>query len=111
MPQVHATIDAFRAALDRERVAGWAVGFVPTMGYLHEGHASLMGAAAAECDVAAASIFVNPLQFAANEDLSDYPRDLDRDLALADECGVAHVLVPSVEEMYPTPILTTVTVA
>lgn len=111
MPQVHATIESFRSALDRERVAGWTVGFVPTMGYLHDGHASLMRAAAAECDVAAASIFVNPLQFAANEDLSDYPRDLDRDLALADESGVAHVLVPSVEEMYPTPILTTVTVA
>jgi pantoate--beta-alanine ligase len=111
VPQVHATIDSFRAALDRERVAGWTVGFVPTMGYLHDGHASLMRTAAAECDVAAASIFVNPLQFAANEDLSDYPRDLDRDLALADECGIAHVLVPSVEEMYPTPILTTVTVA
>lgn len=111
MPHVHATVESFRSALDRERVSGWQIGFVPTMGYLHEGHASLMRAAAAECDVAAASIFVNPLQFAANEDLSDYPRDLDRDLALADECGVAHVLVPSVEEMYPTPILTTVTVA
>jgi len=111
VPEVHATIDGFRGALDRERAAGRSVGFVPTMGYLHEGHGSLMRAAARDCDVAAASIFVNPLQFAANEDLSDYPRDLDRDLALADDCGVTHVLVPSVEEMYPTPILTTVTVA
>ena len=111
MPEVHATIASFRAALDRERVSGWTIGFVPTMGYLHDGHASLMRVAADECDVAAASIFVNPLQFAATEDLSDYPRDLDRDLALADASGVAHVLVPSVEEMYPTPILTTVTVS
>ncbi|MCU1372498.1 MAG: pantoate--beta-alanine ligase [Ilumatobacteraceae bacterium] len=111
MPEVHATIDSFRAALDRERTAGWRIGFVPTMGYLHEGHGSLLRAAAGDCDVAAASIFVNPLQFAASEDLSDYPRDLDRDLALADDCGAAHVLVPSVEEMYPTPMLTTVTVA
>ncbi|WP_426571041.1 pantoate--beta-alanine ligase [Aquihabitans sp. McL0605] len=111
MPEVHATIAGFRAALDASRAAGADVGFVPTMGYLHEGHASLMRAAAAECAVAAASIFVNPLQFAASEDLSDYPRDLDRDLALADACGVAHVLVPSVEEMYPRPVLTTVTVA
>jgi pantoate--beta-alanine ligase len=111
VPHVHETIDSFRSALDQERIAGWRVGFVPTMGYLHEGHGSLMRAAAGACDVAAASIFVNPLQFAANEDLSDYPRDLERDLALADDCGVAHVLVPTVEEMYPTPILTTVTVA
>ena len=111
MPEVHAAIESFRAALDRERLAGRRVGFVPTMGYLHEGHASLMRAAAEECEVATASIFVNPLQFAAHEDLRDYPRDLERDLALADECGVAHVLVPSVTEMYPTPILTTVAVA
>ena len=111
MPEVHATIASFRAALDAARAEGAGVGFVPTMGYLHDGHGSLMRAASADCDVAAASIFVNPLQFAANEDLSDYPRDLERDLALADECGVTHVLVPSVEEMYPTPILTTVTVA
>lgn len=111
MPEVHATIDSFRRALDTARAGGASVGFVPTMGYLHEGHGSLMRAASTDCDVAAASIFVNPLQFAASEDLSDYPRDLDRDLALADDCGVDHVLVPSVEEMYPTPILTTVTVS
>ncbi|WP_421118380.1 pantoate--beta-alanine ligase [Aquihabitans daechungensis] len=111
MPQVHTTIASFRSVLDRERVSGWTVGFVPTMGYLHDGHASLMRAAAEECDLVAASIFVNPLQFAATEDLSDYPRDLDRDLAITEDAGVAHVLVPSVEEMYPTPILTQVTVA
>ena len=110
MPEVHVTIESFRGALDRARSQGGEIGFVPTMGYLHDGHASLMRAAAAECSVVAASIFVNPLQFAASEDLTDYPRDLDRDLGLADACGVHHVLVPSVEEMYPTPILTVVTV-
>jgi pantoate--beta-alanine ligase len=109
---VHETIAGFRRALDEVRRSGATVGFVPTMGYLHDGHASLMRAAAADCDVAVASIFVNPLQFAANEDLSTYPRDLDRDLALAEAAGVAHVLHPSTDEMYPGgPVLTTVTVA
>jgi len=111
MPEVHDTIAGFRWALDAERQAGRSIGFTPTMGYLHEGHASLMRAAASECDVAVASIFVNPLQFAANEDLSTYPRDLERDLSLCDSSGVAHVLAPSVDEMYPGgPVLTTVTV-
>ncbi|MEZ5181795.1 MAG: pantoate--beta-alanine ligase [Acidimicrobiales bacterium] len=110
--QVHEAIASFRAVLDAERAAGATVGFVPTMGYLHDGHASLMRAAAADCDVAVASIFVNPLQFAAGEDLSTYPRDLPRDLALAEASGVAHVLHPSVDEMYPGgPVLTTVSVA
>ena len=107
---VHETIAEFRAVLDRERASGRTVGFVPTMGYLHDGHASLMRAATAECDLSVASIFVNPLQFAANEDLSTYPRDLSRDLALAAEAGVTQVLHPTVEEMYPRPVLTTVTV-
>ena len=111
MTEVHATISSFRRALDRERAAGGTVGFVPTMGYLHEGHASLLRRAAEETSVPVVSIFVNPLQFAATEDLGAYPRDLDRDLALAEACGVTHALVPSVEEMYPEPILTTVTVA
>ena len=111
LPEVHETIAGFRAALDAQRAAGRTIGFVPTMGYLHEGHASLMAAASAAADVAVASIFVNPLQFAATEDLGSYPRDLDRDLALAERSGIAHVLHPSVEEMYPDPIRTTVTVA
>jgi pantoate--beta-alanine ligase len=111
MVAVHETIASFRSALDRERHAGRTVGFVPTMGYLHEGHGSLMDEAGRRTDVVTASIFVNPLQFAANEDLSSYPRDLDRDLALCEEHGVQHVLHPSVDEMYPGgPVLTTVTV-
>src|SRR5207248_8477830 len=82
--QLIETIEGFRKALDAERAAGHVVGLVPTMGYLHAGHASLMQRAASECDVVAATIFVNPLQFGATEDLSTYPRDLDRDRALAE---------------------------
>jgi pantoate--beta-alanine ligase len=111
MTEVHTTIDGFRSVLDGVRASGLTVGLVPTMGYLHDGHASLMRRAAADTGVAAATIFVNPLQFAAHEDLADYPRDLERDLELAERSGVAHVLVPSVEEMYPAPVLTTVSVA
>lgn len=111
MLAIHDTIAGFREALDASRRQGLTVGLVPTMGYLHAGHGSLMAAAAEQTDVAAATIFVNPLQFAPSEDLSDYPRDLDRDLALAERHGVAHVLVPSVEEMYPTPVLSQVSVS
>ncbi len=111
MPEVHETIAEFRAVLDQSRAQGQAIGLVPTMGYLHQGHASLLRQATVDNDLAVATIFVNPLQFAATEDLSTYPRDLDHDLALADECGIAHVFMPTVAEMYPEPILTTVSVA
>jgi pantoate--beta-alanine ligase len=106
------TIPGFRAALDVARADGHTVGFVPTMGYLHEGHRSLLESARRECDVVAASIFVNPLQFGAGEDLAAYPRDLDRDLELCAEAGVQWVFAPPVEEMYPhgTPMPTVVTV-
>ena len=106
------TIPGFRAALDVARADGHTIGFVPTMGYLHEGHASLMETAARDCDVVAVSIFVNPLQFGAGEDLDAYPRDLDRDIALCAGTGVQWVFAPGVEEMYPdgTPTATTVSV-
>lgn len=105
------TIDETRSRLDAARSDGQRVGFVPTMGFLHDGHASLMRAARADNDVVMASIFVNPLQFAENEDLDDYPRDLDRDAALAEESGVDVLCVPDVDEMYPGgPVLTTVSV-
>jgi pantoate--beta-alanine ligase len=106
------TIPGFRAALDVARADGHTIGFVPTMGYLHDGHRSLMEAAARDCDVVAVSIFVNPLQFGAGEDLDAYPRDLDRDIELCAGAGVQWVLAPSVEEMYPdgTPTATTVSV-
>jgi pantoate--beta-alanine ligase len=110
--QLIETIDGFRKALDTERAAGRVVGLVPTMGYLHDGHAALMRRAAAECDVVAATIFVNPLQFAANEDLSTYPRDLERDRALAEASGVEYLFVPTSDEMYPNgAVLTSIAVA
>jgi len=109
--QVYDTITALRADLDRLRATGSTVGFVPTMGYLHDGHVSLVTAAAGQCDAVVVSIFVNPLQFAANEDLASYPRDLDRDLELVAGAGATHVLAPTVDEMYPRPVLTTVSVA
>jgi len=104
------TIAAFRDRLDEARRAGRTVGFVPTMGYLHDGHLSLMRRAATECDLVTVSIFVNPLQFAANEDLGAYPRDLDGDVAGCASAGVELVLAPAVDEMYPQPVLTTVSV-
>lgn len=107
------TIDELRRLLDGERAQGRSVGFVPTMGYLHEGHVSLMRAARRDTDVVVSSVFVNPLQFAAHEDLDDYPRDLGRDAELASGAGVDVLFVPSTDEMYPDghPIATTVTVA
>jgi pantoate--beta-alanine ligase len=89
------------AALAGERRQGRTVGFVPTMGALHEGHVSLMRHARAENGVVVASIFVNPLQFGPTEDLARYPRRLEADSALAAEAGVDHLFVPEVGEMYP----------
>jgi pantoate--beta-alanine ligase len=110
-PIVIETIGQLRQALDTERRAGRTVGFVPTMGYLHDGHGSLMRAAAAANNVVVASIFVNPLQFGAGEDLASYPRDLDRDRAVAAANGVGLLFTPEVAEMYPRPVVTTVSVA
>jgi pantoate--beta-alanine ligase len=106
-----ATIAEVRSVLDAERAAGRRVGFVPTMGYLHEGHASLIRRARAETDVVVVSLFVNPLQFGAGEDLDSYPRDFGRDTRLAEGEGADVLFTPAVEEMYPRPVLTTVSVA
>ncbi len=105
------TAAELRSTLDEARRSGAQVGFVPTMGFLHAGHVSLMERAATECDVVLASIFVNPLQFGAGEDLDAYPRDLDHDRDLARGAGVDLLFVPTVEEMYPRPMATTVSVA
>ena len=104
------TIVEVRDLLERNRAEGRSVGFVPTMGHLHRGHASLMTTAVAENDVTVASIFVNPLQFAEGEDLDSYPRDLDGDLEICRAEGIDIVFVPSVEEMYPRPVEVVVTV-
>jgi pantoate--beta-alanine ligase len=105
------TVRGFADALEAERVAGRSVGLVPTMGALHAGHGSLVEAAAAECDVVAVTIFVNPLQFGAGEDLDAYPRTLDADVELAAKAGATIVFAPTVEEMYGEGAATTVSVA
>ena len=100
---VHVTGTAadFAAQLDDERRAGRTVGMVLTMGALHDGHASLIARAAAECDVVAVSVFVNPTQFADPGDLTNYPRTLERDLDVARRAGAHVVFAPSVTEIYP----------
>ena len=109
-PHVVTTIAEVRAILDAHRAAGRSVGFVPTMGSLHDGHRSLMDASVAANDVTVVSIFVNPLQFAVGEDLDAYPRDLEHDTAVCAAAGVDLVFAPSVDEMYPRPMATVVEV-
>jgi pantoate--beta-alanine ligase len=104
-------IAELRDHCDDARRAGQTVGLVPTMGYLHEGHRSLIRAARANHDLVVTTVFVNPLQFGPNEDLAGYPRDLAADTAAAAAEGVDVLFVPSVPEMYPEPTLTTVHVA
>ena len=94
------TIAQVRAQVAAWKKEGLTVGLVPTMGYLHEGHASLVDEAVRQCDHVVASDFVNPTQFGPNEDLEAYPRDFDRDCALLEEHGCAMVFHPAVEEMY-----------
>jgi pantoate--beta-alanine ligase len=108
--KICATIEEMRASCRAARGTGKRLGFVPTMGALHEGHLSLVRAAKAACDVVGASIFVNPTQFGPNEDLAKYPRSFERDRDLLEKEGVALLFAPSVEEMYPAGAVTWVTV-
>jgi len=103
--------DELRQALSAPRADGRSIGLVPTMGYLHEGHLSLLRAARAECDIVVMSLFVNPAQFGPGEDLDRYPRDEGRDGALAAEAGVDFVYAPAVGEVYPEGFATRVEVA
>ncbi len=91
-------MQALAIAPERE---GRQISFVPTMGYLHEGHASLLREGRKRGDLLVLSIFVNPIQFGKNEDLDRYPRDLERDFKLAESCGVDVVFIPTATEMYP----------
>jgi pantoate--beta-alanine ligase len=91
-----------RQALAEPRREGRTIGLVPTMGYLHEGHLSLLRAARADCDLVVMSLFVNPTQFGPGEDLDRYPRDEQRDTALADEAGVDLIYAPSADDVYPS---------
>jgi pantoate--beta-alanine ligase len=108
--KIFTAIHEMRAASGAIRRAGKRLGFVPTMGALHEGHLSLVRAARAFSDVVVASIFVNPTQFGPSEDLAKYPRSFERDCELLQREGVELLFAPSVEEMYPAGAVTWVTV-
>ena len=102
MKLIH-TVQELRTELDAQRLAGKKIGFVPTMGALHEGHASLVKLAVAENDVVVVSDFVNPTQFNDQNDLLKYPRTLEADCELLEKVGAHYVFAPSVEEIYPEP--------
>lgn len=90
-------------AISRAWARGKSIGFVPTMGFLHEGHLSLVRESKHNCDITVVSIFVNPSQFGANEDLVSYPRDMKRDLELLEGCKADYVFCPEASDMYPKP--------
>jgi pantoate--beta-alanine ligase len=108
--KICATIADMRAASRQARLHGKRLGFIPTMGALHEGHLSLVRAARGNCDVVAVSIFVNPLQFGPTEDLAKYPRTFERDRLLLEKEGADILFAPSPEEMYPAGAVTYVVV-
>jgi pantoate--beta-alanine ligase len=100
--------DQLRKELDAARAAGRTVGLVPTMGALHAGHVSLIRRSVGECDVTAVTVFVNPLQFGAGEDLAAYPRSFDADMEVAGAAGAGVLFAPTVSEMYPGGVATVV---
>ena len=99
---VLSTVADMQAVSRRATQAGHRIGFVPTMGFLHEGHLSLMRRVREQCDLLVVSIFVNPTQFGPTEDLDRYPRDFERDSALCETCGVDVIFFPPVDEVYAT---------
>lgn len=101
--EVIKTIDGLRARLAAHRGEGERIGLVPTMGALHEGHASLVRRSVAENEVTVVSVFLNPTQFNDKHDLATYPRTLEADCALLEACGATYAFAPTVEEMYPEP--------
>ena len=101
MIPIASTVKEVRAIIAGWKKEGLSVGLAPTMGYLHEGHQSLIEQAAKDNDRVVVSIFVNPMQFGPNEDLANYPRDLERDCRLAESTGIDVLFAPSVDEMYP----------
>jgi len=109
--ELYAKINDLRGALALSRQEGKQIGLVPTMGYLHQGHLSLIERAKQENSLVVVSIFVNPIQFGPDEDFASYPRDLQRDSELAKRAGADIIFAPSVEEMYPRQTLTKVDVA
>jgi pantoate--beta-alanine ligase len=111
LPPIAPTIAAIRSHLAVARKAARRIGFVPTMGALHAGHASLIRTSRTQCDITVVSIFVNPTQFGPNEDFSRYPRTFDADRQLCAAAGVDLIFAPSTEEMYPPDSRTNVEVA
>ncbi|HYH62747.1 MAG TPA: pantoate--beta-alanine ligase, partial [Solirubrobacterales bacterium] len=109
-PQVIRTVAGLRDALEPARRDRRVIGLVPTMGFLHAGHVSLIEAARERSEIVVMSLFVNPAQFSEGEDLDSYPRDEQRDLAMAAEAGADIVFAPSAEEVYPAGFSTHVAV-
>ena len=105
------TIEELRLWTAEQRAHGKTIGLVPTMGFLHEGHMSLVDESKRQADSTVMSIFFNPLQFGPNEDLERYPRDLERDEEMAEKRGVDLLFVPSVAEMYPKATKTVIQVS
>lgn len=110
MPKILTSIRDLQTYIAEQKTAGKTIGFVPTMGALHEGHLTLARTALAQCDICVVSIFVNPKQFAPHEDFDRYPRQIDTDAALLATVGVQAVFAPSVDVMYPDNFQTTVAV-
>lgn len=108
--RIFQTIAELRTALQTERMVGRFIGFVPTMGALHAGHARLIETSARECDITVVSVFVNPTQFNVQSDFDRYPRTLETDVSLSESAGAAIVFAPSNDEMYPEPLDTHVDV-